>query len=90
MRTADLAEKKLVFVPMMSHSASPIQVTVLWKLLFFFHRAWSMKIPRPYQVHYNPYTQTVEVLDTQDRIINVVNNVKSDLDVLHAALKKMD
>lgn len=53
-------------------------------------RTWSLKIPRAHQVHYNPYTQTVEVLDSQERIVNVVNDVKSNLDTLLSALKKMD
>jgi len=53
-------------------------------------RAWSMNIPRPYQVHYNPYTQRVDILDNQIQIVNVVSEMKSSLDTLHSALKKMD
>ena len=60
------------------------------KFIFHYFRAWSLKIPRTHQVHYNPYTQTVEVLNTQSQIVNVVKNVKADLDCLHSALKKLD
>ena len=56
----------------------------------FFSRAWSQKIPRPFAVHYNPYTETVEILDNQERIINLISDVKLNLDTLMNAMLKTD
>lgn len=37
-----------------------------------------MTIPRPFAVHYNPYTQTIEVVDGQDQIVNILRGVRSE------------
>ncbi|XP_078674906.1 protein henna-like [Branchiostoma floridae x Branchiostoma belcheri] len=37
---------------------------------------WSHTIPRPFSVHYNPYTQSVEILDNKDHIVNLAANIK--------------
>ena len=36
-----------------------------------------MTIPRPFGVHYNPYTQTIEVIDGQEQIVNMVRTLRS-------------
>ena len=30
-----------------------------------------MTIPRPFSLHYNPYTQTIEVIDGKEKIVNM-------------------
>ncbi|XP_066265265.1 phenylalanine-4-hydroxylase-like isoform X1 [Branchiostoma lanceolatum] len=52
-------------------------------------RAWSHTIPRPFSVHYNPYTQSVEILDNKDHIVNLAANIKGDFDILVDALQKV-
>ena len=49
-----------------------------------------MKIPRAFTVRYNPFTECVEILDNAERIMQVITDVKSHLDVLSTAMKKMD
>ncbi len=36
-----------------------------------------MTIPRPFTVHYNPYTQTIEVIDRKEQIVNLVRTLRS-------------
>ncbi len=36
-----------------------------------------MTIPRPFSVHYNPYTQTMEVIDGKEQIVNMVRTLRS-------------
>jgi len=36
-----------------------------------------MTIPRPFGVHYNPYTQAIEVIDGREQIVNMVRTLRS-------------
>ena len=36
-----------------------------------------MTIPRPFSLHYNPYTQTIEVIDGKEKIVNMVRTLRS-------------
>lgn len=36
-----------------------------------------MKIPRPFTVRYNPYTQSVETINNKDQIVSIVRDLKS-------------
>lgn len=40
-----------------------------------------MTIPRQFAVHYNPYTQTIEVVDGDEQIINIIRSVRSESNV---------
>ncbi|XP_048578744.1 phenylalanine-4-hydroxylase isoform X2 [Nematostella vectensis] len=53
-------------------------------------REFATQIPRPFNVRYNPYTQTVEVLDSKERLIKLVNDIKSDVTTLQDALNKIE
>lgn len=33
------------------------------------------KIPRPFAVRYNPYTQSVEVIDTKEKLMQFANSM---------------
>lgn len=46
-------------------------------------------MPRQFTVNYNPYTESVQVLDSQEKIVDVIQDVKSNLDMLMNAMKKM-
>ncbi|XP_046845151.1 protein henna-like [Xenia sp. Carnegie-2017] len=52
-------------------------------------REYATKIARPYQLRYNPYTQSIEVLDRKDKVVSLISEMKSDMDVLHEALKHL-
>jgi len=36
-----------------------------------------MTIPRPFTVHYNPYTQSIEVIDGKEQIVNIFRTLRS-------------
>ncbi|XP_055324781.1 protein henna isoform X2 [Sitodiplosis mosellana] len=44
-------------------------------------------IPRPFGVRYNPYTQSIEVLDSKPQIENLMHNLSMEFQVLHNAFK---
>lgn len=52
-------------------------------------RVYAESIKRPYNVRYNPYTQSVEVLSNAKKITAVVSELKGDLSILSSALKKV-
>ncbi|XP_077999909.1 phenylalanine-4-hydroxylase-like [Glandiceps talaboti] len=49
---------------------------------------YATKIPRPFAVRYNAYTQSLEVLENKHQIKNLANNIKSELSILLDALNK--
>jgi phenylalanine-4-hydroxylase len=44
---------------------------------------------RPFVPRYNPLTQTIEVLDTKDKVVRYANNIKGDVTRLTSALEKI-
>lgn len=52
-------------------------------------RRFAESIQRPFGVRYNPYTQSVEVLSTAQRITAVVTELRGDLSIVSSALKKV-
>lgn len=53
-------------------------------------RAWAAKIPRSFTCRYNPNTQTVDILhsDNKEGLLNCVADIRSNLEVLEDAMKK--
>ncbi|KAJ8943586.1 hypothetical protein NQ318_006588 [Aromia moschata] len=46
-------------------------------------------IPRSFGVRYNPYTQSIEVLDSKPQIQRLVNNINLEISILIDSLKKI-
>ena len=44
---------------------------------------------RPYEVRYNPHTQQVEVLDSVDRLDNLMSQLNLEMLHLNTALNKL-
>ncbi|XP_025097348.1 protein henna-like isoform X2 [Pomacea canaliculata] len=53
-------------------------------------KAYSLTIPRPFSVRYNAYTQSVEVINNKEQIINLTRTIKGDLSLLEDALQKVN
>lgn len=47
-------------------------------------------IPRPFSVRYNPYTQSIETLDTKLQIQKLLRNIGNDMKLFSDAFLKMD
>jgi len=78
--------------------SAEIMVTTYQKQYFYtdslesateFVRAIADDIKRPFSVRYNPYTQTVEVLNNSDKILDVAKELKGDLAIVASALRKV-
>ncbi|KAF6039269.1 Trh [Bugula neritina] len=52
-------------------------------------RDFAGHINRPFELRYNPYTQSVEVLDNEQLIALAVSEIKGDLSKICAALKRL-
>ena len=52
-------------------------------------RDFASMISRPFELRYNPYTQSVEVLDNEQLIASAVSEIKGDLSKICAALKRL-
>jgi len=53
-------------------------------------RQFASTIPRPFSVRYNPYTQSVEVINTRQQVVNLTKDIKGDLSLLEEALAKVN
>lgn len=62
---------------------------ILVNINFHTYRLYAESIQRPFGVRYNPYTQSVEVLSSAKRITAVVCELRGDLSIVSAALKKV-
>lgn len=58
-------------------------------MLLFACREFASMITRPFELRYNPYTQSVEVLDNEQLIASAVSEIKGDLSKICAALKRL-
>ncbi|NP_001161629.1 phenylalanine hydroxlase [Saccoglossus kowalevskii] len=50
--------------------------------------AYAAQIPRPFAVRYNPYTQSVEILENKNQIKTLAQNIKGEVSTLIDALNK--
>nr|AGS83411.1 tph [Schmidtea mediterranea] len=53
-------------------------------------REFAKTIKKPFDVHYNPYTQMIETLDSTDSLTNVIDNIKGELATITNALRKFN
>ncbi|CAJ0959727.1 unnamed protein product, partial [Mesorhabditis belari] len=52
-------------------------------------KTWASSIDRPFQVRYNPYTQTIETLDHPTAIQKLAKEIKTDMATLEDAIGKI-
>lgn len=50
---------------------------------------YASTIPRAFGIRYNPYTQSIEVLDSKPQIETIVGSISNELTILADALKKL-
>ena len=55
----------------------------------YFRRRYAKTIKRPFELTYDPYTQTVEVLDTPKQVASAMRDVMERLSVIISAMDKM-
>ncbi|CAF4462238.1 unnamed protein product, partial [Rotaria magnacalcarata] len=42
----------------------------------------------PYTIHYNPFTQNMEVVDGNEQIVSMVRTLRNDMDIIIDALRR--
>jgi len=52
-------------------------------------KKYAETIPRDFGVRYNPYTQTVEILDSKPQIQKLIQDVQQDMQVLLHSMRKL-
>lgn len=52
--------------------------------------AFALTIPKPFSIRYNPYTQSIETINSQTQLVSMVRELKSEINVLEDALKKIE
>jgi phenylalanine-4-hydroxylase len=52
-------------------------------------RSYAVTIPRKFGLRYNPYTQTVEILDNTNQMAQMTSDIKGEIARLEDALKKI-
>ncbi|RKP09150.1 Biopterin-dependent aromatic amino acid hydroxylase-domain-containing protein [Thamnocephalis sphaerospora] len=52
-------------------------------------RAFAANLERPFSVRYNPYTESIEVLDTKEKVVHYAQNIRSEMSNLCDALEKL-
>ncbi|KAI8582296.1 hypothetical protein K450DRAFT_228287 [Umbelopsis ramanniana AG] len=52
-------------------------------------RAFANQMERPFTVKYDPYTQSIEVLDSKEKVVKYAQNIRDDMRNLTMALEKL-
>ncbi|XP_048863052.1 phenylalanine-4-hydroxylase [Brienomyrus brachyistius] len=52
-------------------------------------RKFAATIPKPFSLRYNPYTQSIEVLDSMQQLRNLAESINGEMGVLCNAFRKM-
>ena len=52
-------------------------------------REFAATMARPFSVRYNPYTETIEVLDTKEKLVRYASSIKGEMSVLIDAISKL-
>lgn len=55
-----------------------------------FDRAFAQTIKKPIDVRYDPYTQSIQILDSHKTIHGVIEEVKDQLNNLYTVLNKLN
>ena len=50
--------------------------------IFVFFREYASTIPRPFTVRYNPYTQSVDVIESKEQVLELSRNIKCKIRII--------
>ncbi|KAK5582910.1 hypothetical protein RB653_004499 [Dictyostelium firmibasis] len=52
-------------------------------------RQFADSFKKPFSIRYNPYTQSIEILDNKDKLLNICNDIKNQSEMLADAILKL-
>ena len=58
-------------------------------MFFFLFRNYSKKIKRPYEVRYDPLTQSIKLIDNLEMIKEIKGNIEKDTVLMIKSLNKI-
>ena len=58
-----------------------------YNLTIFICSKFAETIPRPFTIHYDPYTQSVEVVNSKERMLALASDIKYSISTLEDAIK---
>ena len=50
-------------------------------------REFARSLQRPFQLRYNAYTQTIEILDTKEKLVKLASEIQGEAALLTEALR---
>lgn len=53
-------------------------------------RAYARTLKRPFGVRYNPYTETLEVMDTKEKLVKFATSIQNDMQQFVDVLSRHD
>lgn len=65
------------------------QNKLLIENFFLFYRKYSRNIKRPYQVRYDPFTQSIKVVDNFQAIQEIQRSIQIDTELMLKSIDKM-
>ena len=75
-----------------AHTVTYMKYEIKQQLKYSTHlifRKYASTIPRRFGVRYNPYTQSIELLDSKPQIEGLVENISQEIQILLDSLRKM-
>ena len=52
-------------------------------------KQFATKIPKPFTLHYDAFTESIDLLETKEQLAQLAGAVKSQVSALHAALTRL-
>nr|XP_027203742.1 protein henna-like [Dermatophagoides pteronyssinus] len=53
-------------------------------------REFAFSIPRPFTVHYNPYTSNIEIIDSKTQLEHLGRDIENEMQILVESIKKIN
>lgn len=78
-------------MPKMSFHKGNKSVSRVYKkdFRFSFCRKFAQTIPRDFGVRYNPYTQSIDILDSPRQMTDLLKQIRTEMDLLLSTMEKL-
>ena len=53
-------------------------------------KQFATKIPKPFTLHYDAFTESIDMLETKEQLASLVGALKTQVSTLHMALSRLD
>ena len=90
-RAEDLCDRKilLLYEVYILHIRNGVIVVYDGSFFLFCFREYFLKIDRPYEVRYDPFTSSMVLLNSKESILKMVEDMRFDLEKMEKAMEKV-